>query len=107
MTSVLTTIGMEVYPDSNELQSRSVCPKNEGMGCEKDEDCTTKISNGKLNEACTKCVCWHVPVCDIKKYVTLVKKKYIFIRPIHRIEIKCADLIEYLIKLNVSLQMPS
>ena len=67
MTSVFTTIAMEVYLDGDELQSRSVCPKNEGMGCEKDEDCTTKISNGELNEACTKCVCWHVPVCDIKK----------------------------------------
>ena len=67
MTSVLTTVAMEVYPDGDELQIRSVCPKNEGMGCENDEDCTTKISDGKLNEACTKCVCWHVPVCDVKK----------------------------------------
>jgi len=58
---------MEMYPDGNELHTRSSCPDNEGMGCETDSDCMKQISGGELSEQCSKCVCWNVPLCDIKK----------------------------------------
>ena len=63
----MKTDAMEMYPDGNELNIRSSCPDKEGMGCETDSDCTKQISGGKLSEQCSKCVCWNVPVCDIKK----------------------------------------
>ena len=38
-----------MYPDGEELNTRSLCPDNEGMGCDTDTDCTKQISDGKLN----------------------------------------------------------
>ena len=80
----MKTDAMEMYPDGNELNIRSTCPDKEGMGCETDSDCTKQISGGKLSEQCSKCVCWNVPVCDIKKYFSKLLTICTFLYQLYR-----------------------
>ena len=70
LINLVTDLGieaMEFYSDGEPFNTRSSCPDDEGFGCNNDDDCTTKISKGSLNENCSKCICWNVPVCDVKK----------------------------------------
>ena len=59
--------GFEMSLDGQERSSAGACPKEHNIECQTDVDCTNKIVKGSPNEHCSKCVCWHVPVCDIKK----------------------------------------
>ena len=60
--------GLEIYEPGEERVSRAMCPEGQNIECETDNDCASKISEGTLHQNCAKCVCWHAPVCDVKKY---------------------------------------
>ena len=53
--------------DSKERSTAGRCPKSHNIECQTDEDCANKIVLGSIDEHCSKCVCWHVPICDVKR----------------------------------------
>ena len=65
--TILSTVknidGLELHPKSEDQ-----CPDGQHPECQTDDDCANKISGGSLHENCSKCVCWNVPLCDIKRY---------------------------------------
>ena len=65
--TILSTVknigGLELHP-----KSQDQCPDGQHPECQTDDDCAKKISGGSLHENCSKCVCWNVPLCDIKRY---------------------------------------
>ena len=63
----LEVCGLEIYPPSEGKDHRDVCPEDSMVECETNEDCRTQIDESSLDENCSKCVCWNVPVCDVKK----------------------------------------
>ena len=67
MITILSTArnidGLELHP-----KSQDQCPDGQHPECQTDDDCAKKISGGSLHENCSKCVCWNVPLCDIKRY---------------------------------------
>ena len=78
--AILSTVknidGLELYP-----KSQDQCPAGQHPECQTDDDCANKISEGSLHENCSKCVCWNVPLCDIKRYdfITMARfEKLIF-----------------------------
>ena len=54
--------GVELHPPEKER-----CPDGHHPECQTDEDCVNRISDGSLHGNCSKCVCWHVPNCDVKR----------------------------------------
>lgn len=60
--AVRISVGLELQPDDEDI-----CPEGQNPECQTDEDCVIKISEGDLHKNCSKCVCWHVPHCDIKR----------------------------------------
>ena len=63
----LEVCGLEIYPSSEGKDRRDVCPGDRTVKCETDEDCRKQIGESSLDENCSKCVCWNVPVCNVKK----------------------------------------
>ena len=64
----LNVDGLELYaPGEEQVSIRALCPENQNIECATDEDCVNKISEGSLHKNCAKCVCWRVPVCDVKR----------------------------------------
>ena len=60
--AVRISVGLELRSDDE-----GICPEGQNPECQTDEDCVIKISEGVLHKHCSKCVCWHVPHCDIKR----------------------------------------
>ena len=60
--AVRIAVGLELHPDEE-----GICPEGQNPECQTEEDCLTKIAEGALHENCSKCICWHVPHCDIKR----------------------------------------
>jgi hypothetical protein len=59
--------GLEIYPSSEAKVRRDVCPEDTFVECKTNEDCAKQIDESSLDENCSECVCWNVPVCDVKK----------------------------------------
>ena len=59
--------GLELYPFGKRMDSRAVCPEDTIIECKSDKDCLDRIAVNSLDENCSKCICWNVPVCNIKK----------------------------------------
>ena len=73
--TILSTVknigGLELHP-----KSQDQCPDGQHPECQTDDDCANKISEGSLHENCSKCVCWNVPLCDIKRYDCITMARF-------------------------------
>ena len=63
----LGVYGLEFYPSIEEKDHKGTCPENNTVKCETDDDCKKQMEESSLDENCSKCVCWNVPVCSEKK----------------------------------------
>ena len=77
MITILSTArnisSLELHP-----KSQDQCPDGQHPECQTDDDCANKISVGSLHENCSKCVCWNVPLCDIKRYDCIMMAMFVY-----------------------------